>query len=207
MAETQLHNATRTQNLFGVADGQAGYFTAKQAEAAGYSRRMHHYHLSAGNWERVSTGLYRLRDYPRGDQDRYAELTLWSRDVQDRPQAVLGFETALRLHHLSDLDPAEIHLVVPPTFRKAAPAGVVLHRAELTARDTQDRGSHRVTTPLRTLTDALNEGRLSPEHLQTAVQDALGLGLVRKVKLKDALSALLLPPQRQFDLLQMLERS
>lgn len=207
MAEIKLPSTPRTQNLFEVADGQAGYFTAKQAEGTGYSRRMHHYHLSVGNWERVSWGLYRLRDYPRGDQDRYAELTLWSRDAQDRPQAVLGFETALRLHHLSDLDPAEIHLVVPPAFRKAPPAGVVLHRAKLTSRDTQDRGTYRVTTPLRTLTDTLMEGRLSPEHLQAAVQDALELGLIRKVKLKEALSALSVLPERQIDLLQMLERS
>lgn len=206
MAEVKTSNTTRIRNLFEVAEEQAGAFTAKQAQGAGYSRRMHHYHLNAGDWERVSWGVYRLRDYPRGDQDRYAELALWSRDVQDRPQGVLGFETALRLHQLSDLDPAEIHIMVPPGFRKAPPTGVVLHRAKLTSQDTQNRGAYRVTTPLRTLLDVLMEGRLSPEHLQTAVHGALELGLVRKVRLKAALSALTLPPQSQAALRTVLEQ-
>lgn len=188
-------SAVRTRKLFEVAEEQAGVFTAKQAEGAGYSRRMHHYHLSAGDWERVSWGVYRLRDYPRGEQDRYAELTLWSRNVRDRPQAVLGFETALRLHQLTDLDPAEIHLVVPPTFRKPPPTGVVLHRARLTAQDIQHRGAYRVTTPLRTLVDVLTEGRLSPEHLQAAVRDTLELGLVRRARLQEALDTRPFPPQ------------
>lgn len=201
-----LSTTARTRKLYEVAEEQAGAFTAKQAEAAGYSRRLHHYHLSTGDWERVSWGVYRLRDYPRGEQDRYAELTLWSRDVQDRPQAVLGFETALRLHQLSDLDPAEIHLVVPPGFRKAPPAGVILHRAALTAQDIQDQGAYRVTTPLRTLLDVLMEGRLSPEHLQAAVRDALELGLVRKGRLKDAVNALTSPAQSQAALRAVLDQ-
>lgn len=197
MIEARFPSAVRTRKLFEVAEEQAGAFTAKQAEAAGYSRRMHHYYVGAGDWERVSWGVYRLRDYPRGEQDRYAELTLWSRNAQDHPQAVLGFETALYLHQLSDLDPAEIHLVVPPAFRKAPPTGVVLHRARLMAQDIQQRGAYRVTTPLRTLMDVLSEGRLSPEHLQAAVRDALALGLVRRVRLDEALKARALPPAGQ----------
>ena len=206
MTEARSSSAVRTRTLFEVAEAQAGVFTAKQAEGAGYSRRMHHYHVGAGDWERVSWGVYRLRDYPRDEQDRYAELTLWSRNAQDHPQAVLGFETALRLHQLSDLDPAEIHLVVPPAFRKPPPTGVVLHRARLTAQDIQQRGAYRVTTPLRTLMDVLSAGRLSPEHLQAAVRDALELGLVRRVRLKEALSVLTLPPQSQAALPTALDR-
>lgn len=176
----------RTRQLFELADDQAGYFTPKQALDLGYSRRLQHHYRASGAWLHPERGLYRLRDYPHGDDEPLVRLSLWSRDRHDEPQAVVSFDTALRLYDLSDLAPARIHLTVPPSFRKTPPPGVALHKAVLDSHDVRARAGYRVTTPLRTLLD-LAASDLSPEHLHAAAREALGRGLVRRRALDEAL--------------------
>lgn len=179
----------RARQLFELADEQRGYFTPKQALNLGYSRRLQHHYRASGEWLHPERGLYRLRDYPTREDEHFARLTLWSRGVDDAPQATVSHQTALRLYDLSDLAPAFVHLTVPPSFRKTPPAGVVLHKAALESRDVQVRSAYRVTTPLRTLLD-LAEGDLSPEHLHAAVREALTRGLVRRRALDERLKVL-----------------
>jgi predicted transcriptional regulator of viral defense system len=173
------------RSLFAKALEQGGYFTAKQARKAGYDYPHLDYHVSAGNFERVEHGLYRLTRLPAGEHDDLVRLTLWSRNRQDEPQAVVSHESALVLHDLSELLPAEIHLTVPPTFRKEPPAGCVLHKAFLAPKDIEERAGFRVTLPLRTLLDAAASG-VPTEQLQKAVADALARGLVRRKQLLEA---------------------
>ncbi len=175
--------AART--LFSLALEQGGYFTAKQARAAGYDYPHLDYHVSAGNFERIDHGLYRLTGLPPGDHDDLVRLSLWSRNRQDKPQAVVSHESALVLHDLTELLPGAIHLTVPPKFRKAPPPGCVLHRAALAPGDVEERVGFRVTTPLRTLLDAA-EGGVSQEQLEKAVAEALERGLARERRLAEA---------------------
>ena len=100
-----------------------------------------------GPLERVEHGLYRLASLPPGEHDDLVRLTLWSRNRQDEPQAVVSHESALVLHDLSELLPAEIHLTAPPTFRKDPPAGCVLHKARLLPKAIEERAGFRVTVP------------------------------------------------------------
>jgi predicted transcriptional regulator of viral defense system len=58
---------TRTgklQRLFEVAATQAGYFTAAQARALGYSPRSLVHHVAAGHVDRAERGLYRMVGVP-----------------------------------------------------------------------------------------------------------------------------------------------
>lgn len=173
------------RRLFSKALEQGGYFTAKQAREVGYDYPHLDYHVSAGNFERVERGLYRLTNLPAGEHDDLVRLTLWSRNRQDEPQAVASHESALVLHELSELLPTTLHLTVPPTFRKDPPAGCVLHKARLAPTDIEERTGFRVTAPLRTLLDAAASG-VAEEQLQKAVTDALARGLVRRNKLLEA---------------------
>jgi predicted transcriptional regulator of viral defense system len=173
------------RSLFSKALEQGGYFTAKQAKEAGYDYPHLDYHVSAGNFERVEHGLYRLASLPPGEHDDLVRLTLWSRNRQDEPQAVVSHESALVLHDLSELLPSEIHLTVGPTFRKDPPAGCVLHKARLAPKDIEERAGIRVTVPLRTLLDVAASG-VPQEQLHKAVADALARGLVRRNKLLEA---------------------
>ena len=155
------------------------------AREVGYGYRHLDYHESAGNFERVGHGLYRLATVPPAEFDDLIRLTLWSRNQKDEPQAVASHETALLLHGLSDLLPGRIHLTVPPGFRKAAPAGCVLHKNALQQNEIEEREGFRVTAPLRTLLDAA-AGSVSTEQLEQAVKDALLRGLVRRSTLEEA---------------------
>jgi predicted transcriptional regulator of viral defense system len=176
------------RQLFATALEQGGYFTAKQAHQAGYAYSHLDYHVSCGNFVRVGHGLYRLPDLPPAEHDDLIRLTLWSRNRQDQPQAVVSHESALVLHELSELLPTKTHLIVPPGFRKKAPQGCVLHKEALPRADVEGRQGFQVTTPLRTLLD-VTRGGIRQEQLAKAVADALGRGLVRQGRLASVVRA------------------
>jgi len=173
------------RKLYQIAAAQGGYFTAAQARQAGYAYSQQHFHAERGNWLKIERGLYRLRDFPPGEREDLIRWALWSRDQRGTPQSVISHDTALTVHELSDVMPAQVHLTVPPGFRKRAPPGCVLHKATLAPEEIESRTGYRVTTPLRTLCDAA-EGPLSQEHLNRAVGDALERGLVRRHRLETA---------------------
>jgi predicted transcriptional regulator of viral defense system len=119
------------RSLRTTAQAQGGYFTAKQAKRSGYDYPHLEYHVSTGAFERVEHGLYRLADMPAAENEDLIRLSLWSRNRADEPLAVVTHESALVLHELTELLPDEIHLTVPPGFRKEPPPGCVLHKAVL----------------------------------------------------------------------------
>jgi predicted transcriptional regulator of viral defense system len=171
--------------LSALAHEQGGYFTTKQALQAGYGYRHLDYHETAGNFERIDHGLYRLPTVPPSEHDELIRLTLWSRNRADVPQAVVSHDSALVLHELTDLLPSRVHVTVPPNFRKPAPRACVLHKALLEPEDIEEQAGFRVTTPLRTLLD-VSAGGVSQEQLHKAVHEALARGLVRRSKLIEA---------------------
>jgi predicted transcriptional regulator of viral defense system len=158
------------RSLFSRALEQGRYFTAKQAKQSGYDYPHLEHHESTGSFQNVSRGLYRLTSLPPSDYDDLIRLRLWSRDRADRPQAVVSHESALVLHELSELLPSRTHLTVPRTFRKAAPRGVVLHKATLAPSDVEIRTGFTVTSALRTLLDAA-ASETSQEQLTKAVRE------------------------------------
>lgn len=166
-----------TRALYQIAEAQGGYFTAGQARQAGYAFSQQHFHVERGNWLKIERGLYRLRDFPPREREDLIRWSLWSRDQKGMPQAVVSHDTALTVHELSDVMPAQVHLTVPPGFRKRVPPGCVLHKAALSPEEIEPRDGYRVTAPLRTLCDVA-ESSLSQEHLNRAVRDAMEQGLL-----------------------------
>lgn len=171
--------------LYQIAAAQGGYFTAAQARQTGYAYSQQHFHVSRDNWLKIDRGLFRLRDFPPGEREDLIRWSLWSRNQKSVPQAVVSHDTALTVHELSDAMPAQVHLTVPPGFRKSALPGCVLHKAVLTPGEIEPRTGYQVTTPLRTLLDVA-DSPLSQEHLNRAVRDALERGLVRRRLLETA---------------------
>jgi predicted transcriptional regulator of viral defense system len=174
--------------LAATAADQGGYFTAKQAIEAGYDYPHFDYHVSVGNFQRIGHGLYRISASPRDEHDEFIRLTLWSRNRNDVPQAVVSHESALVLHDLTELMPSKTHLTVPPKFRKPAPPGCVLHKVPLLPEEVEERHGFKVTAALRTLVD-VTRGGVSQEQLDKAVSEALARGLVRRAKLLEVAKA------------------
>ncbi|MBI2167787.1 MAG: hypothetical protein HYU34_06095 [Candidatus Omnitrophica bacterium] len=177
-----MRNRDKEDKLLEYANEQGGYFTAKQAVEAGYSYRLHSYHVQTGHWVKIERGVFRLKSYPSADREDLVRWTLWSRNQKDVPQMVASHETALSIHDLSDVNPAKFHFTVPPGFRKKVPSSVILYRAILKPEEVQKREGFFVTTPVRTLKDAA-ESHLSEDELRKALQDALDNGLIQQKKI------------------------
>jgi predicted transcriptional regulator of viral defense system len=176
-------NTTRHKlesGLFSIADSQQGYFTAKQAIAAGYVDAIHPYHVKSGSWIRIQRGIYRLAKYPHTPDSSYVIWSLWSRNRNGVPQGVYSHETSLSMFDLSDANPSKLHLTVPPGFRRHSkvPAVLVLHKGNLSSNDIQQREGYSVTRPARTLHDLLTEGITSDDIIRDALREALSRGLL-----------------------------
>lgn len=161
-----------------VAEGQAGYFTARQAIACGYSYPAQAYHAKHGNWLRIDRGIFRLRGWPTSDHEDLVRWSLWSRD-----RAVVSHDTALAVHDLGDLNPAQIHLTVPPGFRAKA-RGVVLHHGLVPEPDFERHTGYRITTPLRSILDVAETG-IETERLATVLSDALRRGITTRREIEN----------------------
>ena len=176
---TILTQRDRAQQLFELADAQAGYFTAHQALDLGYAYPTQHHHQRVGHWQRAGHGLYRLTAYPITEHEQLAQLTLWSRTRAGETQAVVSHDTALSLHGVSDLLPEQLHLTVPCGFRKPAPVGVVLHVGTLRPEEVETRHGFSMTTLERTLLDLAEEGR-HVDLLEQAIEVAAAQGAIGK---------------------------
>jgi predicted transcriptional regulator of viral defense system len=173
--------------LFEIAAGQSGYFTTKQAAEAGYSTQLLRKHIQAGRMTRPQRGLYRLVHFPAADHEELVTAWLWSAQA-----GVVSHQTALSLHGLSDVLPAQVHLSLPDAWRQRrfrVPAGVVLHHADVAPDERSWFGPVPATSPSRTLNDCA-VGGLSPELLRQAAQQALRRGLVTRSQIGDVQVAL-----------------
>jgi predicted transcriptional regulator of viral defense system len=171
-----------------VAATQGGYFTARQAEKAGYDAPHLSYHIASGNFERAGHGLYRIPTLPPDEHDDLIRLWLWSRGRDDRPQAVVSHHTALALQDLAEFIPTQIHLTVPGGFRKRPPEGCILHKGTLAASEVNPLDALPVTNPLRTLRDLAIDLTLPTEQFQQAVAKAVERGLIRRAEADALLS-------------------
>jgi predicted transcriptional regulator of viral defense system len=173
--------------LFETAAAQEGLFTTKQGAEAGYSPQLLVHYVRTGKAVRVHRGIYRLVHFPAGEHEELVAAWLWSELV-----GVLSHQTALALHGLSDILPAQIHLTLPDAWRRRrfrVPSDIVLHYADVPPDDRAWCGAIPTTNPRRSLNDCA-KGGLSPELLQQAARQAVRRGLVSRHELGDVETAL-----------------
>lgn len=169
-----IHVMNKEQKLLRLAEAQNGYFSSRQAQECGFARANFHDKLSSGKWHKEERGIYRLANYPFTDRSELALWMLWSADKQGNPQGIWSHETALDIHGLSDVAPAKLHMSVPRSFRKgtAIPSNLCLHFVdEIPQSEIEIRQGYRVTTPLRTLADVIQEGTTQQEQIEMAILD------------------------------------
>jgi predicted transcriptional regulator of viral defense system len=175
------------QALYDVAAAQEGLFTTRQAAIAGYSPPLLAHHQKAGRIVRIRRGIYRLVHFPPGEHEELVAAWLWT-----DAHGVLSHETALTLHGLSDVLPAQIHLTLPVAWqhrRLRVPDGIVLHHAVVSRDERVWVNVVPVTSVRRTLGDCA-VARLAPNLLRQAARQALRRGLATKSELKEVEKAL-----------------
>ena len=190
------------RQLFEAAEGQQGFFTAKQARAAGFAENTHPYHVRAGNWIREHRGIYRLALFPLAEHPDLVKWSQWSKNRNEVIEGVYSHQTALSLHELSDLNPARLHMTVPTHFRRSSviPRILSLHYADLAANDVQAAPGFRYTRPLRTILDLIEADTVERPFLRQALRQAVQRGLITRSELKHV--SLDAPAQRVFDSLR-----
>jgi hypothetical protein len=168
------------EQLFEIAEGQQGYFTAAQAVESGFARSTHSYHVQAGNWVREHRGIYRLRRFPQGADGQLVLWSLWARDRRGVPQGVYSHLTALSIKDLSDANPPKLHMTVPPHFRRGSdpPAILMLHKALLSPDEILHERGYAVTIPLRAILDVAQSGDASRGLIQQALTEGRARGLI-----------------------------
>jgi len=187
------------RRLFETAEAQEGFFTTKQAKAAGFAENTHPYHVQVGNWIREYRGIYRLSLFPIAEHPDLVKWALWSRNRDEVTEGVYSHQTALSLYELSDLNPAKLHMTVPTRFRRnsAIPGILVLHYADLADEDVQSAQGFKRTRPLRTILDLIEADTVARAFLRQALRQALDRGLINRHQTKSVkLSA---PAQRVFE--------
>jgi predicted transcriptional regulator of viral defense system len=168
-----------SQRLYELAEGQGGYFSASQARELGIGGDLISYHAKQGNFLRAARGIYRLRRFPASPFEDLIVACL-----RAGPKAAVSHETALAVYSLSDLMPAQIHLIVPRTKSRRL-KGLKLHRHRLGENEVTRRDGVQVTTAIRTLLDVAAAG-VGEDQVVKAVHDALRRGLVRRNELLTA---------------------
>lgn len=170
------------RQLFALAADQAGYFTAAQAKAIGYSYPAQAHHVHAANWLRVDRGIFRLREWVPGVHDDLARWFLWSKQ-----RAVVSHDTALSVHGVGEFESPRVQLTVPPGFRMSDDA-IALHVEELPDEDIERHVGFPVTTLARSLIDVAR-GHADDDQLANAVADALAAGTVTRRQLRSRAEA------------------
>jgi predicted transcriptional regulator of viral defense system len=177
-----------SRRLFEFAEQQQGFFTAKQARAAGFAENTHPYHVQAGNWIREHRGIYRLALFPATDRPDLVLWALWSRNRNEEVEGVYSHNTALSLYDLSDLNPAKLHMTVPTDFRRNSdiPGILVLHYADLAGSDVQTAQGFKFTRPLRTILDLIEAGTAERNFIRQALRQAVDRGLITRQQIRNA---------------------
>lgn len=177
-----------SRRLFEIAEQQQGFFTTKQAKAAGFAENTHPYHVHVGNWIREYRGIYRLALFPATDRPDLVLWALWSRNRNEKVEGVYSHQTALSLYELSDLNPAKLHMTVPTGFRRNSdiPGILVLHYADLPESDVQAAQGFKFTRPLRTILDLIEAGTLERNFIRQALRQAIDRGLITRQQIRNA---------------------
>jgi predicted transcriptional regulator of viral defense system len=169
--------------LYGIAEDQAGYFTAAQARAAGLHQVRLVQLAQQGDIERISRGVYRFTRFPVSRLGHYMEAVLWPQVRRPDVAGVISHQSALAIHELSDVSPARVHVTLPTgvRIRREPPKGLVIHYADLEPDDIERVEGVPVTTPARSIRDA-HAGHVGNELVGQAIADGRRSGALSRVE-------------------------
>jgi len=176
--------------LYELAERQQGFFTARQARDLGYSRQLHSYYCSTGEWIRKDRGIFRLKYFPVFPPfpESFYVLSLWALNREGQPEGVFGYGTALYLHGLSTYVPPMIDMIVPKHFkRNSEPAGRTwFYKRTMDSSHTQILKGLLVTTPFWTIIDLLDTRCIDYDYILDGLKGALDRLIIMRKQIKEA---------------------
>ena len=178
-----MHKRQWDTVLYGIAEDQAGYFTAGQARGAGLHQVRLVQLAQQGDVERVSRGVYRFTRFPVSRLGHYMEAVLWPQVRRPDVTGVISYQSALAIHALSDVSPARVHVTLPTAvrIRREVPKGLVIHYEDLAPQDVERVEGVPVTTPAKSIRDA-HAGHLGNALVSQAIADGQRSGVLARAE-------------------------
>ena len=164
------------RQLYEIAENQAGYFSSSQAKEAGFSWERLSDNVKKGNFIRICRAIYRLVQFPHSPYEDM--FVAW---LRTGPNSVISHESALYLYDLSDVLPAQVHVIMPRSGSRRRKE-IRLHTHKLSENEVTHREGLPVTTASRTILDVAESG-LAEEQVRQSITDALRRGLTTKDEL------------------------
>ena len=121
---------------------------------------------------KIGHGIYRFSLIPPTPLDPLMLATLWPSD-----RGVLSHDTALEVHELCDINPSQIHITLPPSYRprRHGGEGYIIHHEPLVESDIVWHEGIRIVTPQLAIRQAIKSN--VPRHLvRQALDTANRLG-------------------------------
>ena len=169
-------NAENEKALYKIAEDQGGYFSIAQANSIGIRRNQIYRAVNQGTIERVYHGVYRLVLYPANQfEEIYAAV------ISIGDNAVVGYETAMYVYGLSDIIPANIHLIMPRSSSRRR-KHVKMHTTKLDDEDITLYDGFRITTVARTIVDVFS-AHADKDQVHLAITQAISQGMTTPEKL------------------------
>lgn len=166
-----------------LAEYQLGVLSRAQILHAGLSRAVIVARLERGSWQRLYPGVYAAFS---GEPARASML--WGAVLHAGPGAMLSYQTAAELDHLTDAVSSRIHLTVPSCRRVLSQPGLAIHYSARTAQ-----ALHPARNPPRTRVEEtvldLWESARSLDDAVSWVARGLGRRLTTQPKLSQAAHA------------------
>jgi predicted transcriptional regulator of viral defense system len=176
------------KKLYEIGEDNYGFVTMEDARRAGILPQRVIEMAHRGTLHREGRALYRLDPFPAHPLDSYRKATLWPYPVE----GVLGYETALDLYELGDVNPAKVHVVVPRDFRvrrRTVPAQYVLHHEDLDERDVTRYEGLPVVTAAKAIRQC-DQAHLRRDLLRQALEEARQRGLLTRSAYSDLMREL-----------------
>jgi very-short-patch-repair endonuclease/predicted transcriptional regulator of viral defense system len=177
------HSPFNEANARAIARGQHGLITRAQALEVGISISAIRRRTSAGLWERLLPGVYRIAGVPASGRQAVVASVLWA-----GAGALVSHRAAAALWEMPGSWGIEVELTVPYTRAPKSPRVTVHRSLRLDRADRTKLDGIPITTPTRTLIDVA--ASIADEALEAAVEDALHRGLTTSRRLRARLDSL-----------------
>lgn len=163
---------SKYEDIYEAAADNYGMVTRDEAVAMGVSDKELSRLTSDGKLTRIGHGVYRVKHHVPGSLDTYAESV-----AVVGPDAYLYGESVLAMFSLCPTNPAKIFVATPRRVRRKLPEGMKIVQRKGAAEVTCYEGipSQEVGAAIRSCI-----GKLMPERLHAAVEEALRQGLLKK---------------------------